>query len=498
MMSSLTGFNPRTRVGCDVLFALQAAGRGSFNPRTRVGCDFKLPFDVRIIGKVSIHAPAWGATPVVDAYRGHDAGVSIHAPAWGATLSCRLMSGLSARFQSTHPRGVRLLCAPIVSGASLFQSTHPRGVRLRPWYDFYCRLARFNPRTRVGCDGQIDHAWAINDGFQSTHPRGVRHVFQPGWRDNLGVSIHAPAWGATSARDTFFSARLFQSTHPRGVRHSSWRQQAGHHPVSIHAPAWGATHPAHRGTPAGYVSIHAPAWGATAQDKDGMHFMLGFNPRTRVGCDGSAAGLSLLPRKFQSTHPRGVRPGCSALPVPAPGSFNPRTRVGCDLGQPLDLGSQRPVSIHAPAWGATSAWHGYTPRRPPVSIHAPAWGATATEARQLTMSRVSIHAPAWGATTGSRPPGPDSSRFNPRTRVGCDEPDYNGWLDAHGVSIHAPAWGATGGKRQSSRADKMFQSTHPRGVRPLPALLLIIVVSCFNPRTRVGCDLLLARCLWKR
>ena len=106
-MRSLTGFNPRTRVGCAVLFALQAAGRGSFNPRTRVGCDFKLPFDVRIIGKVSIHAPAWGATPVVDAYRGHDAGVSIHAPAWGAT---HLASEL------------------------IFL------------------IERFNPRTRVGCD----------------------------------------------------------------------------------------------------------------------------------------------------------------------------------------------------------------------------------------------------------------------------------------------------------------------------------------------------------
>ena len=34
----------------------------SFNPRTRVGCDIKGAL-VATAGIVSIHAPAWGATP---------------------------------------------------------------------------------------------------------------------------------------------------------------------------------------------------------------------------------------------------------------------------------------------------------------------------------------------------------------------------------------------------------------------------------------------------
>ena len=34
----------------------------------------------------------------------------------------------------------------------------------------------------------------------------------------------------------------------------------------------------------------------------------------------------------------------------------------------------------------------------------------------------------------------------------------------------------------------MFQSTHPRGVRQAPAHLKPAPPSCFNPRTRVGCD----------
>ena len=35
------------------------------------------------------------------------------------------------------------------------------------------------------------------------------------------------------------------------------------------------------------VSIHAPAWGATSKQGDKQSSSLGFNPRTRVGCDHS-------------------------------------------------------------------------------------------------------------------------------------------------------------------------------------------------------------------
>ena len=78
------------------------------------------------------------------------------------------------------------------------------------------------------------------------------------------------------------------------------------------------------------------------------------------------------------------------------------------------------------------------------------------------------------------------------------------------VSIHAPAWGATG--QVQTMRDKLlvFQSTHPRGVRPqfagrssryvlvsihapawgatLMLSPLLLSVLRFNPRTRVGCD----------
>ena len=55
--------------------------------------------------------------------------------------------------------------------------------------------------------------------FQFTHPRGVRHALLQLHHMGKGVSIHAPAWGAT----------LIDGARPIA------------HAVSIHAPAWGAT-----------------------------------------------------------------------------------------------------------------------------------------------------------------------------------------------------------------------------------------------------------------
>ena len=154
-------------------------------------------------------------------------------------------------FQSTHPRGVR---PPKVTGKGqiyfVFQSTHPRGVR--PAHFRALRtMPRFNPRTRVGCDviqrtgavfhalvsihapawgatccsccpGQLvccfnprtrvgcDHSWVplilTSSAFQSTHPRGVRHDLRAIEDLRHAVSIHAPAWGATSSALTIFAS----------------------------------------------------------------------------------------------------------------------------------------------------------------------------------------------------------------------------------------------------------------------------------------------------
>ena len=55
-----------------------------------------------------------------------------------------------------------------------------------------------------------------------------------------------------------------------------------------------------------------------------------------------------------------------------------------------------------------------------VSIHAPAWGATHAYHNVVLASDVSIHAPAWGATTITKFFTDIDASFNPRTRMGCD------------------------------------------------------------------------------
>ena len=148
---------------------------------------------------------------------------------------------------------------------------------------------------------------------------------------------------------------------------------------------------------------------------------------------------------------------------------------------------------------------------------------------------VSIHAPAWGATGRHRGIHPDHLRFNPRTRVGCDARRGQ----ARGPPARFNPRTRVGCDVLVSRGDygihqrfnprtrvgcdlsyqyvagyvTKFQSTHPRGVRRVKSekslcdcqsfnprtrvgcdgriLLLVVRMGCFNPRTRVGCDCIL-------
>ena len=116
-------------------------------------------------------------------------------------------------------------------------------------------------------------------------------------RDNRKAEIAHNAWE-------------FQSTRPRGARPNSAELK----PLTD------------------TVSIHAPAWGATAEsERDVLAALL-----------------------FQSTRPRGARRFDLALLMLIDTCFNPRARVGRDT---IDKrrSTSFPVSIHAPAWGATFA-----------------------------------------------------------------------------------------------------------------------------------------------
>ena len=168
-----SGFNPRTRVGCDAV-ADAAPKEGDMFQSTH-------PRGVRPPGlqqdtqhrKVSIHAPAWGATPRSDGRRGwrlfqstHPRGVrpkkhqnrqknekvSIHAPAWGATRWCLAHLIEYKMFQSTHPRGVRhIRCAVFMLHSRVSIHAPAWGATSGTWPQPWARSG-FNPRTRVGCD----------------------------------------------------------------------------------------------------------------------------------------------------------------------------------------------------------------------------------------------------------------------------------------------------------------------------------------------------------
>ena len=80
--------------------------------------------------------------------------ISIHVPAWGPTQSCQSKAGT---------------------------------------------VFHFNPRSRVGNDGQKVYT-----------------------TDIVVISIHVPAWGTTSEKLGVIQSKLFQSTFPRGERRTSW------------------------------------------------------------------------------------------------------------------------------------------------------------------------------------------------------------------------------------------------------------------------------------
>ena len=141
--------------------------------------------------------------------------------------------------------------------------------------------------------------------------------------------------------------------------------------------------------------------------------------------------------------------------------FNPRTRVGCDAARGLGFNWAK-VSIHAPVWGATKntrkavccrmfqSTHPCGVRRLSVTMLQKSvmfqsthpCGVRLLNFKDNIDENVSIHAPVWGATLTYA-----SSKlglcFNPRTRVGCDHLSMNALVGLLTVSIHAPVWGAT-------------------------------------------------------
>ena len=111
----LTGslsFNPRPHTRGDRGVCRNHASVQGFNPRPHTRGDTP-KVAKQLVRAVSIHAPTRGATSSVRAVNGKCV-VSIHAPTRGATMASSFTS-CSFTFQSTPPRGGRLICIRLVT-----------------------------------------------------------------------------------------------------------------------------------------------------------------------------------------------------------------------------------------------------------------------------------------------------------------------------------------------------------------------------------------------
>ena len=99
--------------------------------------------------------------------------------------------------------------------------------------------------------------------------------------------------------------------------------------ISIHAPARGATTASAIWSICCKISIHAPARGATQHRQRQQSIQHYFNPRSREGSDSTEQLIDETPYQFQSTLPRGERRRQTAGQEQA-GYFNPRSREGSD------------------------------------------------------------------------------------------------------------------------------------------------------------------------
>ena len=122
----------------------------------------------------------------------------------------------------------------------------------------------------------------------------------------FAISIHAPTWGATREFTKIFLPCIFQSTHPRGVRQGTSNSDQG-------VRRFQSTHP--RGV--------RPTW---SRNVCGIWRFQSTHPRGVRQRAVLAAGKIV---QFQSTHPRGVR-RIGGTKRSDGKHFNPRTHVGCD------------------------------------------------------------------------------------------------------------------------------------------------------------------------
>ena len=189
----------------------------NFNPRSREGSDCGQSGRVSGYLRISIHAPARGATRVLRAIISA-VDISIHAPARGATPD-NLVSLVVIEFQSTLPRGERRVSVvPSALIADISIHAPARGATPESPLSLLFIVISIHAPAR-GATSSTARICSSSSAFQSTLPRGERLYVDRAGKQDL----------------------LFQSTLPRGERLGSNRMESVSSRISIHAPARGAT-----------------------------------------------------------------------------------------------------------------------------------------------------------------------------------------------------------------------------------------------------------------
>ena len=264
---------------------------------------------VRRLPTVSIHAPARGATAAVSMPR-RVASFNPRPRTGGDAIQCAASAGRQRVSIHAPARGATSAADQHRGMSGVFQSTPPHGGRPSA-VPLRSIARRFNPRPRTG--GDI---------------RPLERVAAPS-----RVSIHAPARGAT--------------VEPLAMSLSAR--------VSIHAPARGATDRMPELRIAVRVSIHAPARGATtAADRYRRRQSEFQSTPPHGGRPATGAAISWSHCWFQSTPPHGGRL-CLRWPEPDTYRFQSTPPHGGRLHSTSWQSTDRVVSIHAPARGATAA-----------------------------------------------------------------------------------------------------------------------------------------------
>ena len=142
-----------------------------------------------------------------------------------------------------------------------------------------------------------------------------------------------------------------------------------------------------------------------------------FNSRSRVGSDAQPAFNRQSFPRFNSRSRMGSDVRLLAGWKQFTG-FNSRSRVGSDDRDSLAWTARDLFQFALPR-GERRCGAQSCPASRPVSIRAPAWGATATLPNAVSMCAVSIRAPAWGATS-EEAVYRIIAGFNSRSRVGSD------------------------------------------------------------------------------